>query len=136
LIALGHNVKLMPPACVKAYVKRNKNNAADVEAICEAVTRPSMRFVPIKDVDQQSVLMLHGARALLIRQRTMLVNALRAQIAEFGLIAPQGLRNFEQLIAPADRLERFLSGSTAPVDRVSVMASLPPVPFLREVFTG
>ena len=88
----------MPPAYVKAYVKRNKNDAADAEAICEAVTRPSMRFVPIKDVDQQSVLMLHRARALLIRQRTMLVNALRAHMAEFGVIAPQGLRNVEQLI--------------------------------------
>jgi transposase len=98
LIALGHEVKLMPPAYVKAYVKRNKNDAADAEAICEAVTRPSMRFVPIKDVDQQSVLMLHRARALLIRQRTMLVNALRAHMAEFGIIAPQGLRNVEQLI--------------------------------------
>ena len=98
LIALGHEVKLMPPAYVKAYVKRNKNDAADAEAICEAVTRPSMRFVPIKDVDQQSVLMLHRARALLIRQRTMLVNALRAHMAEFGVIAPQGLRNVDQLI--------------------------------------
>ena len=98
LIALGHEVKLMPPAYVKAYVKRNENDAADAEAICEAVTRPSMRFVPIKDVDQQSVLMLHRARALLIRQRTMLVNALRAHMAEFGIIAPQGLRNVEQLI--------------------------------------
>lgn len=98
LIALGHEVNLMPPAYVKAYVKRNKNDAADAEAICEAVTRLSMRFVPIKDVDQQSVLMLHRARALLIRQRTMLVNALRAHMAEFGVIAPQGLRNVEQLI--------------------------------------
>ena len=95
LIALGHEVKLMPPAYVKAYVKRNKNDAADAEAICEAVTRPSMRFVPVKDVDQQSVLMLHRARNLLVRQRTMLVNALRAHMAEFGIIAPQGLRHVE-----------------------------------------
>ena len=71
LIALGHEVKLMPPAYVKAYVKRNKNDAADAEAICEAVTRPSMRFVPVKDVDQQAVLMMHRARSLLVRQRTM-----------------------------------------------------------------
>jgi transposase len=83
LIALGHEVKLMPPAYVKAYVKRNKNDAADAEAICEAVTRPSMRFVPVKDVDQQSVLMMHRTRNLLVRQRTMLVNALRARLAEF-----------------------------------------------------
>src|SRR3979411_2285677 len=99
LIALGHEVKLMPPAYVKAYVKRNKNDAADAEAICEAVTRPSMRFVPVKDVDQQSVLMMHRARNLLVRQRTMLVNALRAHLAEFGIIAPQGLRNVGRLIA-------------------------------------
>ena len=99
LIALGHEVKLMPPAYVKAYVKRNKNDAADAEAICEAVTRPSMRFVPVKDADQQSVLMMHRARNLLVRQRTMLVNALRAHLAEFGVIAPQGLRHVEQLIA-------------------------------------
>ena len=102
LIALGHEVKLMPPAYVKAYVKRNKNDAADAEAICEAVTRPSMRFVPVKDVDQQSVLMMHRARNLLVRQRTMLVNALRAHLAEFGIIAPQGLRHVERL---ADAIE-------------------------------
>jgi transposase len=97
LTALGHTVKLMPPAYVKAYVKRNKNDAADAEAICEAVARPSMRFVPVKDAEQQSVLMLHRARNLLVRQRTMLVNALRAHMAEFGIIAPQGLRNVEML---------------------------------------
>jgi transposase len=97
LIELGHEVKLMPPAYVKAYVKRNKNDAADAEAICEAVTRPSMRFVPVKDTHQQSVLLLHRARNLLVRQRTMLVNALRAHMAEFGMVAPQGLRNVELL---------------------------------------
>ena len=84
LSKLGHTVKLMPPAYVKAYVKRNKNDAADAEAICEAVARPSMRFVPVKDTEQQSVLMLHRIRNLLVRQRTMLVNALRANMAEFG----------------------------------------------------
>ena len=78
-------------------LERNKNDAADAEAICEAVTRPSMRFVPVKDVDQQSVLMMHRARNLLVRQRTMLVNALRAHLAEFGIIAPQGLRHVERL---------------------------------------
>jgi transposase len=102
LIALGHEVKLMPPAYVKAYVNRNKNDAADAEAICEAVTRLSMRFVPVKNVAQQSMLMLHRARNLLVRQRTMLVNALRAHLAEFGVIAPQGLRHVEQLIAAID----------------------------------
>lgn len=83
LTALGHTVKLMPPACVKAYVRRNKNDTAGAEAICEALTRPSMRFVPVKDADQQSVLMLHQARNLLVRQR----NALRAHMAAFGIIA-------------------------------------------------
>ena len=97
LSAFGHTVKLMPPAYVKAYVKRNKNDAADAEAICEAVTRPTMRFVPVKDAEQQSVLLLHRVRSLLVRQRTMLVNALRAHMAEFGIIAPQGLRNIEVL---------------------------------------
>jgi transposase len=97
LTALGHTVRLMPPAYVKAYVKRNKNDAADAEAICEAVARPSMRFVPVKDAEQQSLLMLHRARSLLVRQRTMLVNALRAHMAEFGIIAPQGLRHVEIL---------------------------------------
>ncbi len=97
LVALGHTVKLMPPAYVKAYVKRNKNDAADAEAICEAVTRPSIRFVPVKDAEQQSVLMLHRARSLLVPQRTMLVNALRAHMAEFGIIAPQGLRHVKIL---------------------------------------
>ena len=90
-------MKLMPPAYVKAYVKSNKNDAADAEAICEAVTRPSMRFVPAKDAEQQSVLMLHRARSLLVRQRTMLVNPLRAHLAEFGIVAPQGLRHVEIL---------------------------------------
>jgi len=96
LTALGHSVKLMPPAYVKAYVKRNKNDAADAEAICEAVTRPSMRFVPVKDAEQQSVLMLHRARSLLVRQRTMLVNALRAHMAE-----PAGWREDEETLGLA-----------------------------------
>src|SRR3954468_4770777 len=82
LSGLGHEVKLMPPAYVKAYVKRNKNDAADAEAICEAVTRPTMRFVPAKTADQQAVLLLHRGRERLVRQRTMLVNALRAHLAE------------------------------------------------------
>src|ERR1700759_442235 len=84
LIALGHEARLMPPSYVKAYVKRNKHDVADAEAICEAVRRPSMRFVPVKMADQQSALMMHRARDLLIRQRTMLVNALRGHLAEFG----------------------------------------------------
>jgi transposase len=98
LIALGHEVRLMPPAYVKAYVKRNKNDAADAAAICEAVTRPSMRFVPVKDIDQQAVLMMHRARNLLVRQRTMAINALRAHMAEFGVIAPQGAAHVARLV--------------------------------------
>jgi transposase len=98
LTKLGHIVKLMPPAYVKAYVKRGKTDAADAEVICEAVTRPSMRFVPVKSAEQQSVLMLHRVRALLIRQRTMLVNALRGHLAEFGVIVAQGISRIRELI--------------------------------------
>src|SRR6201995_721230 len=97
LTKLGHTVKLMPPAYVKAYVKRNKNDVADAEASWEGVTRPTWRFVPKKTVDQQAVLMLHRARGLLVRQRAMLVNALRAHMAEFGIIAPRGLHHVEGL---------------------------------------
>src|SRR4030081_603198 len=92
LQSFGHEVKLIPPQYVKAYVKRGKNDAADAEALCEAVTRPSMRFVPVKSKEQQGVLVLHRARELLVRQRTMLVNGLRAHMAEFGIIAPQGIQ--------------------------------------------
>jgi transposase len=99
LIELGHTVRLMPPQYVKAYVKRNKNDAADAAAICEAVKRPSMRFVPVKTIDQQSALLMHRARDLLIRQRTMLVNALRGHMAEFGLVEAQGLHKVAGLIA-------------------------------------
>ncbi|MBS4017550.1 MAG: IS110 family transposase [Dechloromonas sp.] len=88
--ALGHMVKMMPPAYVKPYVKRGKTDAADAEAICEAVTRPTMRFVAIKTVDQQGALMLHKTRDLLVRQRTMLINGLRGHLAEFGIIAAKG----------------------------------------------
>ena len=97
--ALGHAVRLMPPQYVKAYVKRNKNDAADAAAICEAVKRPSMRFVPVKTIEQQSALLMHRARDLLIRQRTMLVNALRGHMAEFGLVEALGLHKVAGLIA-------------------------------------
>ena len=82
LRALGHEVRLMPAQYVKAYVKRNKNDAADAEAICEAVGRPTMRFVPVKTAEQQAAVLLHRGRERLVRQRTMLVNALRAHLAE------------------------------------------------------
>lgn len=99
LQAVGHEVRLMPAQYVKAYVKRNKNDAADAEAICEAVRRPTMRFVAMKTAEQQAALLLHRGRERLVRQRTALVNALRAHLAEFGVIAPQGLRNVGRLIA-------------------------------------
>jgi len=97
--ALGHRVRLMPPRYVKPYVKRNKNDAADAEAICEAVTRPNMRFVAVKSTEQQSVLMVHRMRELLVRQRTMLVNAIRAHMAEFGIVAPLGIPRVKELLA-------------------------------------
>jgi len=97
LLALGHQVKLMPPTYVKSYVRGNKNDAADAEAICEAVTRPTMRFVPIKGIQQQAVLAMHRVRAVLVRQRTMMANALRGHMAEFGIIAPQGLKAVREL---------------------------------------
>lgn len=99
LTALGHEVRLMPASYVKPYVKRQKNDATDAEAICEAVTRPTMRFVPVKSQEQQSVLMLHRVRELLIRQRTMLVNALRGHLAEFGVVTRQGIAGVGTLIA-------------------------------------
>lgn len=98
LSALGHEVKLMPPSYVKAYVKRHKNDAADAEAICEAVTRPNMRFVATKTVEQQSCLMLHRTRHLFIRQQTSLINAIRAHLAEFGIVAPVGRKGVEALL--------------------------------------
>ncbi len=99
ITALGHQVRLIPASYVKPYVKRGKTDAADAEAICEAVTRPTMRFVPIKSAEQQAVLMLHRTRDLLVRQRTMLVNALRGHMAEMGIIAPQGISRVADLVA-------------------------------------
>jgi transposase len=87
---LGHRVRLMPPRYVKAYVKTQKNDVADAEAICEAVTRPTMRFVELKTSEQQSILVLHRTRQLFVRQRITLINAIRAHLAEFGIVAPIG----------------------------------------------
>ena len=97
LSTLGHQVKLMPPTYVKAYVRGNKNDAGDAEAICEAVTRPTIRFVTIKGVEQQAVLVMHRVRSVLVRQRTMMANALRGHMAEFGIVAPQGLKAIREL---------------------------------------
>jgi len=98
LQALGHTVRLMPPAYVKPYVKRHKNDATDAEAICEAVTRANMRFVATKTPEQQSCLMLHRTRHLFIRQQTAVINAIRAHLAEFGIVAPVGRNGVEQLL--------------------------------------
>src|SRR5580658_7529692 len=95
LTALGHEVRLMPPNYVKAYVKRGKTDAADAEAIAEEVTRPTMRFVAAKTKAQQAVLMLHKTRDLLVRQRTMLINAIRGHLGEFGVVAQQGAAGVE-----------------------------------------
>jgi transposase len=90
LQSLGHTVKMLPPQYVKPYLKRGKNDAADAEAICEAMSRPTMRFVPVKSAEQQAALMLIGLRDRLIRQRTQLANAIRGYATEFGLVAPKG----------------------------------------------
>lgn len=104
LMDAGHEVRLIPPAYIKPYLRRQKNDAADAAAICEAVTRPSMRFVPVKSRDQQATLMLHRARELLISQRTALINALRGHFAELGIVVPR---------APA------MSGSSPPSSTMS-----------------
>ena len=98
LQALGHTVRLIPPAYVKPYVKRQKNDAADAEAICEAVTRANMRFVPTKTPEQQSGLVLHRTRHLFIRQQTAVINAIRGHLAEFGIVAPVGRHGVEELL--------------------------------------
>jgi transposase len=110
LKALGHSVRLMPPAYVKPYVKRQKNDATDAEAICEAVTRANMRFVETKTPEQQSCLMLHRTRQLFIRQQTSVINAIRAHMAEFGIVAPVGRKGVEALLevgSPASLIRRL-----------------------------
>jgi len=103
LRAMGHDAVLMPPAYTKPYVKRGKNDAVDAEAICEALSRPGMRFVPVKSAEQQSMLMLHTTRDLLVKQRTMTVNALRSQLAEFGIVAAKGIGRVDELLELADK---------------------------------
>jgi transposase len=100
---LGHDVLLMPPAYTKPYVKRGKNDAADADAICEAMSRPGMRFVPVKSEESQAALMLHKTRELLVKQRTMSVNALRGHLAEFGMIAAKGIGRVDELIELAEK---------------------------------
>lgn len=110
---LGHDVRLIPPAYVKPFVKRQKNDAADAEAIAEAATRPTMRFVPVKSEETQGAVMVFRVRELLIRQRTQVINALRGHLSEFGLVVPQGAHNTAKLIAIVDDPE-----SALPVDAI------------------
>jgi len=111
----GHEVKLMPPAYVKPYVKRNKTDGRDAEAICEAMGRPTMRFVLVKSVDQQAALAVHNTRSLLVRQRTMAGNALRAALSELGIVAAQGFKGLRELItrleAPSEEIPELMRGA-------------------------
>jgi transposase len=102
LQAMGHEVRLIPPIYVKPYVKRGKTDAADAAAVCEAMSRPGMRFVPVKSVESQAILMLHKTRELLIKQRTMTVNALRGHLSEFGIVAAKGIGRVDELIEEAE----------------------------------
>jgi transposase len=113
LCQLGHEVKLMPPAYVKPYVKRGKTDAGDAAAICEAVTRPTMRFVAIKSPEQQAMLALHRARALLVRQRTQLVNMIRGQLAEFGIVLAKGIQHALKLV------EQLLDGKALDIPELA-----------------
>jgi transposase len=134
IAACGHDVRLMPPGYVKPYVKRNKHDAADAEAVCEAVRRPSMRFVPVKTPEQQAALIAHNVRDLLVRQHTMLVNALRGHLAEFGIVAQRGIHKVEELTvvignetdgripASARRALRVLTAELAAIElRITVL---------------
>lgn len=118
LRGLGHEVRLLPPQYVKPYVKRGKNDAADSEAICEAMSRPSMRFVPVRTAENQAELMLHGARDLLTKQRTMLLNAVRGHAAEFGVIGAKGPRRMTEL------LERIALNEAVPALAREIFARL------------
>jgi transposase len=120
LIKLGHQVRLMPPAYVKPYVKRGKTDAADAEAVCEAVTRPTMRFVPVKSPEQQAALSMHRTRDLLVKQRTQLVNMMRGLLAEFGIDIPKGL---ERALMMA---RRIVDGEApdVPMEAAKIVATL------------
>ena len=104
LSALGHEVRIMPPSYVKPYVKRGKTDAADAEAICEAVTRPTMRFVPVKSAERQAALLDHKTRDFLVRQRTQLVNTIRAHLSEFGIVMAKGIHNVDRLLEASTEL--------------------------------
>ncbi len=101
LAGLGHEVRLMPPAYVKPYVKRGKTDAADAEAICQAVARSTMRFVPMKSAERQAALLDHKARDFLVRQRTQTMNAIRAHLSEFGIVMAKGIHNLDRMLEAA-----------------------------------
>src|SRR6266849_10896584 len=120
LRGLGHEVLLMPPQYIKAYVKRGKNDAIDAEAICEAMSRPTMRFVPVKTAEQQAALTMLGVRDLLVKQRTMLINAMRGHAAEFGVTEAKGPQQVLELV------RRLATGEGVPVlarEMVGLLAS-------------
>jgi transposase len=120
--ALGHEVKLLPPSDVKPYVKRGKTDAADAEAICEAVTRPNMRFVPIKTPEQQAALMMHRSRELLVGQRTALMNALRGHLAELGIVTAKGIHRIADLL---EELVGVENSRIPPLARASLVWTAP-----------
>ena len=119
---LGHEVRLIPPAYVKPFVKRQKNDAADAEAICEAALRPTMRFVPVKSEETQGAAMVFRVRELLIRQRTQAINALRGHLGEFGQVVPQGAAYASKLIAIVENPESGLPADAVPTLRVLISA--------------
>ena len=126
LTRLGHEVRLIPPQYVKPYVKRNKSNSADAEAICEAVGRPNMRFVPIKTVEQQAVLALHRVRSLVVRQRTATINAIRGLLGEFGLVTAKGTARLDELRRrlQSRRQSKFHRPPDWPSKRCSLMLTI------------
>ncbi len=126
LAALGHQVRLLSPADVKPYVRRNKNDAIDAAAICEAVSRPSMRFVPVKSRAQQAALVPHRVRDLLVRQRTMLINTLRSLMAEFGVVAPRGRGHLGALAARLEEPEAASPSNPAIPAASATAATSPP----------
>jgi len=123
LQALGHTVRLMPPTYVKPYVKRQKNDAADAEAICEAVTRANMRFVPTKTLEQQSCLMLHRTRHLFIRQQTAVINSIRAHLAEFGIVATVGRKGVCCMLLPIRATNGCLRLAVCALPRLAINCS-------------
>lgn len=120
LRALGHEVVLIPPAYIKPYVKRGKNDPVDAAAVSEAMSRPAMRFVAIKSAEQQAILMLHKTRDLWVKQRTMNMNALRGHLSEFGLIAPKGMHRLEELLALARAEGALLEEARAAVETLAL----------------